>query len=91
MRTWSIKWRVLLLALIPPIAISLVLAVYFTKVRFGEVQQSLHDRGRALVRQLAPATEYGLFTRNREILQDLADTVRREVDVSLVTISDGAG
>ncbi len=91
MRNWSIKWRVLLLALIPPIAISLILAVYFTKVRFGEVQQSLHDRGRALVRQLAPATEYGLFTRNREILQDLADTVRREVDVSLVTISDGAG
>ncbi len=91
MEGWSIKWRVLLLALIPPIAISLLLAVYFTQVRFADVQQSLHDRGRALVRQLAPAAEYGLFTRNREILQELADAVTREVDVSLVTISDGAG
>jgi diguanylate cyclase (GGDEF)-like protein len=91
MKGWSIKWRVLLLALIPPIAISLLLAFYFTKVRFAEVQQSLHDRGRALVRQLAPACEYGLFTRNRDVLRALADTVKREADVSLVTISDGAG
>ncbi len=91
MKGWSIKWRVLLLALVPPIVISLLLALYFTKVRVGEVQQSLRDRGHALVRQLAPASEYALFTRNREILQELADAVKREVDVSLVTISDGAG
>lgn len=91
MKGWSIKWRVLLLALIPPIVISLLLALYFTKVRVGDVQQSLRDRGHALARQLAPASEYGLFTRNREVLQELADAVKRESDVSLVTISDGAG
>ncbi len=91
MTGWSLKWRVLLLALIPPILISLLLTFYFTKVRIGEVQQSLRDRGHALVRQLAPASEYALFTRNREILQELADTVKREADVSLVTVSDAAG
>lgn len=91
MKGWSIKWRVLLLALIPPILISLLLALYFVQVRVTEVQQSLRERGHALVRQLAPASEYALFTRNRDILQELADTVRREADVSLVTISDGAG
>ena len=91
MRSWSIKWRVLLLAVVPPILISLLLAFYFAKVRVGEVQQSLRDRGHALARQLGPASEYALFARNREILQELADAVKREPDVSLVTISDGDG
>ena len=91
MKGWSIKWRVLLLALIPPIVIALLLAFYFTKIRVADVEASLRDRGQSLARQLAPASEYPLATRNREILQDLADTAKREVDVSLVTISDAAG
>ena len=88
---WSIKWRVLLLALIPPTAIALLLAYYYTKILVADVEASLRDRGHALARQLAPASEFPLFTRNREILQDLADTAKREADVSLVTISDAAG
>lgn len=91
MKGWSIRWRVLLLALVPPIAISLLLAFYFVKARIDESQQSLRDRGHALARQLAPSSEFALFTRNRDILQELADAAKRDPDVSLVTISDGAG
>ena len=91
MKGWSIKWRVLLIALVPPLIIALLLAFYYTKIRVAEVEASLRDRGYALARQLAPASEYALFTRNREILQDLADTTKREADVSLVTVSDTAG
>lgn len=91
MKGWSIRWRVLLLALIPPIVISLALTFYFAKVRVNEAQQSLRDRGHALARQLAPASEFALFTRNRDILQELSDAAKRDPDVSLVTISDSAG
>lgn len=91
MNGWSIRWRVLLLALIPPIVMSLLLTLYFAHVRVNEAQQSLRDRGHALARQLAPAAEYALFTNNKEILQELSDAAKRDPDVSLVTISDSAG
>jgi diguanylate cyclase (GGDEF)-like protein len=91
MSRWSIKWRVLTLAIVPAGLIATVLAVYFMVVRIDELELALRDRGRALARQLAPTAEYGLFTRNRELLQEIADTARTEADVSLVTISDSSG
>ncbi|MFN3397937.1 MAG: EAL domain-containing protein, partial [Sulfurimicrobium sp.] len=56
------------------------------------LEDSLRERGLAIARQLAPASEYGVFSGNREILQLLADSVMKEADVSAVTItnSDGA-
>ena len=91
MSSWSIKWRILFLALVPLAILSLLLSFYFINVRLNEIQQSLRDRGHTIARQLAPAAEYGVFTRNRELLLELTDAARKEVDVSLVTISNAAG
>lgn len=91
MKNWSIKWRILLVTLAPTTLIALVLGAFFIKVRIDEVNQSLRDRVQAIARQLAPASEYGVFTGNAELLRWLADSAKKEADVSLVTISNSAG
>ncbi|MGB8856341.1 MAG: HAMP domain-containing protein, partial [Burkholderiales bacterium] len=91
MKDWSIKWRLLLLAFVPAVSILILLVGYFTNSRIKDINLSLSERGSAIARQLAPASEYGLFTRNNENLQALTDSAKKEADVLLVSISDSAG
>jgi diguanylate cyclase (GGDEF)-like protein len=91
MKNWSIKWRLMLLALVPAITILVLLVTYFTNSRINDINRSLRERGSAIARQLAPASEYGLFTRNGEVLQALSDSAKKEEDVSLIAISDSVG
>ncbi len=91
MKNWSMKWRLLLLAFAPAVTILALLVGYFTNSRINDINQSLRERGSAIARQLAPASEYGLFTRNAEALKALADSAKKESDVSLIAISDSTG
>lgn len=91
MKRWGINARVLLLALVPAITIALLLGFYLTHVRFADLERALNERGLAIARQLAPATEYGVFSGNREVLDTLVVAVSREADVKAVVIRDGDG
>ena len=91
MKQWGIKWKVLALALVPAALIATVLAFHFVNSRIADLELSLHSRGLAIARQLAPASEYGVFAGNREILKRLADAAMREADVSWVAITDVNG
>lgn len=81
----------MLAAIIPATLIAVLLAWYFTRNRIEDLESSLQGRGNALVRQLAPASEYGVFSGNRELLRQLADATMREADVSGVAIIDANG
>ncbi len=91
MKRWGIRTRVLLLALLPATATALLLAAYFVYNQIEDLERSLMDRGRAIARQLAPASEYGVFSGNRAILGGLARTALGEADVRSVTIDDARG
>lgn len=80
--------RVLVAALLPSVAIALVLALHFTSTRIDDIEQSLIDRAALLTGSLAPASEYGLFAGNLDILQSLADSTLRERGVDGVLIMD---
>lgn len=90
-RSSGIQQRALFLALAPPLVIALALTAYFLIVRYADVEEALQNRGQALVRQLAPATEYGAFSGNRIELLRLAQAAAREPDVVRVAIYDAAG
>ena len=92
MKDWGIKKRVLFLALMPASVIALLLALHFITSGIQSLEDSLRERGLAIARQLAPASEYGVFSGNREILHLLADSTMKEADVTAVTITniDGA-
>ncbi len=90
-RSWGIQQRAIFLALAPTAVIAIALTAYFLVVRYGDVEEALQNRGQALVRQLAPAAEYGAFSGNRTDLSRLAQAAAREPDVVSVAIYDAAG
>ncbi len=91
MNAWGIKGRVLFLALAPVLAIAAGLTVYDIKTRLHDSEQALNERGFAIARQLAPASEFGVFSGNHEILNRLARTTFQEADVTSVSISNTDG
>ena len=88
MKNWGIKKRVLFLALMPAAVIAFLLALHFITSGIQSLEDSLRERGLAIARQLAPASEYGVFSGNREILHLLADSTMKEADVTAVTITN---
>src|SRR5262245_33026499 len=77
---WGIKQRVLFLALIPTITISILLGVYFIGIRLEDLSKALNDRGVAVASRLASHSEYILFARDTETLRNLArNTISKEI------------
>lgn len=91
MKNWGIKGRVLFLALAPALFITTGLTVHHINTRLQDIEQSLQERGFAIVRQLGPASEFGVFSGNRDILNRLAQATLQEADVTSVTITDSDG
>lgn len=88
---WGIKERAIFLALAPAVVIAVALTTYFVILSYADVENSLQNRGLSLVRQLAPAAQYGAFAGNRSELMRLLQTTAREPDVTGVTIFDVGG
>jgi two-component system, NarL family, sensor histidine kinase BarA len=88
---WGIKTRVLFLTLVPTIAISLLLSAYFTSTRLQDLENALRDRGYAIALQVAPASEYGVFSGNTAVLQHIANEALSEPEVRSVAIFNRDG
>ena len=91
MKGQGIRSRVLLLAILPVVALSLLLSGYFTHTRLNDLDQSLRERGQAIANQLAPASEFGVFAGDLGLLQQQAEAALRESDVAHVMIADVDG
>ncbi|MGH8729081.1 MAG: ATP-binding protein, partial [Burkholderiales bacterium] len=91
MKKWGVTRRALFLGLAPASAIAALLVLYLTTVRFEEIEQALAERGLAIARQLALGAEYGVFSGNRQVLQNLAESALIKADVTAVTINDARG
>ena len=87
-RQWGIRARLTLLTLLPMSILAVVLITYFTSARLSEIEQAHLLRGQALARQLAVASEFGVFAGNAELLQRLSTAVSNEEDVRGVSILD---
>jgi len=87
----GIKRKVLLVAVFPAAAVTLLLTLAFSIVQTLGSEQSLRDRGLAMVRQLAPATEYGVYSGNADILRSLVSAVMTEADVRGVVVRNASG
>lgn len=88
---WKFKSQALLLGLAPALVMAIGLTGYNTYTRLQEIDRSLYGRGLAIVRQLSPACEFGVFSGNTEILGQLAKSARLESDVAAVKILDAKG
>ena len=91
MRVLDIRTRMLIAALLPLVLVSSLLALVFLLARFDDMQESYQQRTRSVARQIALASEYGLFSGNQPQLQALVRGALREPDVRWVAIMDGEG
>jgi len=83
----GIRRRVMLVAVVPAAAIAALLAFYFVSEQIFDLEERLEDRGMAIARHLAPASEFGVFSGNKTILQSLATSTLQEDDVRAVRIT----
>ncbi|MGH8372459.1 MAG: ATP-binding protein, partial [Gammaproteobacteria bacterium] len=90
-RNWSIRNRVLILALLPVLIFGTALSIYLVQVRIHDLKQSQTSIGISISNQLAIASEYGVFSDNQKILQELADSAMREPDIQSITITSSDG
>ncbi|MDI1246096.1 MAG: ATP-binding protein [Rhodoferax sp.] len=91
MRTPGIRVRMLVAALLPVSLLGVLLTVVFLMSRFDDINASYQLRSRSVARQLALASEFGLFSGNKEQLQALARGALRESDVRWVAVFDPQG
>jgi len=86
-----IRNRAYLLGLLPALLVAAVLGIYLGVVRLADLQDEIQARGRALVKHLAIAAEYGVVSGNRADLQGLVAEAKAEPDVVYVQILDAPG
>lgn len=78
MKNWSIQRRVLFIALLPAALIALALSAYHARTRINEVEATTVAHARALARQLAPLSEFGVLSGNRELLRAIVRSALEE-------------
>ena len=88
LKRYGITSRVLSIAIIPVLIVSLILAYYVTTTRINDVRISVAERGNILARNLAISSEFGLFSGNTSLLKSITDSLVTESDVEAVAIFD---
>ena len=91
MKNWNIRKKVLFLALLPTLVIALGLSSYFSFTQIRYIEHTLIEKGHIITNHLAPACEYGVFSGNTNILNNLIKSTFNEDDITNVTITDKNG
>jgi two-component system, sensor histidine kinase len=91
MKRWDIQTRVLIAAVVPAFLVAVALAWYFTYARLADLDRELQEHGDAIARQMAPASEYGVFSGNTDALDHLAQIAVRDAGIDGVAIADKDG
>lgn len=88
---WGITTRVLFLALLPVLLVTLVLGHYIIDSRTKDLANEIANRGHVIADSLASAAEFGVVTGNVDLLRALVQSVRRDNDVAAIGIYDITG
>lgn len=84
----GIERQTLAIAMIPILVLALLLESYFTYTRFADLDRALFERAKLIVRQLASASEYPVFSGNQGLLQQQVDIAFSQADVNSVLVLD---
>ena len=88
MKRSGIQQQTLLVALLPILVMTTLLAGYFITARFADLDRALLERSQMMVRQLANSSEYAVFSGNVALLKQDADTLLADRYVDAVVVLD---
>lgn len=81
----------ILLTIVPTLTVSLLLGFYFISMRFSDLDKNLYTRGDAITTELISMAEYGLYSHNSSLLQNITDSVLSYADVQSAAIYNAKG
>lgn len=87
----NLRQRLLLLSLLPSALLAVILVAYFVFSGMRALEGELRERGLAVVRYLAPVSEYGVIAGHLESLQSLAQTSIQQPGVKAAVVVNRAG
>ena len=88
MNNWSIRKQILALALIPILVVALVLTTYFTMAQLDYISESQAHHGKMVSQQLAPVSEYAVFSGNIDSLKPILQSTLSDLDIINIKITD---
>ncbi|MDH5392148.1 MAG: ATP-binding protein [Gammaproteobacteria bacterium] len=88
MDSYSIRKRVLLLALVPTAITVFSLVAYYTYSSINDIGNRLNERGENLSSYLSQVSEFGVFSGNTDLLNNLIENTLNEPDIHKVAILD---
>ncbi len=88
MKKLNISNKVIIIATIPALVLSLILSTYYINNQFNYISDSLRKHGEFIARQLAPGAEYAIFSGNTELISPLINSVIKNKSVLRVQIVD---
>ncbi|MCP1726682.1 two-component system sensor histidine kinase BarA [Natronospira proteinivora] len=83
--------QILLIALLPAALLTLTIGSYLLATRIADMRESQQEYGENIVRHLAPASEYAVFSGNQQALDRLSQNLVAEPSVSQLRILDADG
>ncbi len=91
MKPQRISRQLLIAGTLPAAVVAFILVSWMVGLRIVDLRLHQENLGRAVVSQLAPAAEYGVFSRNTAVLQRLSEVALNQADLRSVTIRDQSG
>ncbi|WP_371323785.1 diguanylate cyclase [Dechloromonas sp. ZY10] len=91
MRGLTLRYRLLLLTLLPSTLISVVLVAFFTASGIRSLENELRAKALSTVRYLAPISEYGIIAGHIDSLHSLAHATLQEPGVKAAVIVNQKG
>jgi diguanylate cyclase (GGDEF)-like protein len=91
MKRLDLRHRLLLLALLPSTAFSLLLVAYFTFSSMQTLENDLRTTGLATVRYLAPISEYGIIAGQSENLYNLVQATLQQPGIKAAAVVNRKG
>ncbi len=88
MNSLTIKNQINMVAALPVLFIAIILSAYYTHVQFRYITDSLDKHGRFIARELAPASEYAIYSGNTTQLLPLVKSILDNRNVTRIQILD---
>ena len=87
MTKWAgIERQALLLAMVPVMVLAILLDGYFIYFSFLDIDEMFQNRNRLIAQQLVASAEYGVFSDNRQLLQQQVNAVLSQPEVKSVAV-----
>ena len=91
MLNWGIRNKILLLALLPSLAVSLLLGSYLSFTRIDDLRGFIRERGAATAQQLAAICQHALREQDLPLLRSIAAATLEEKGIRAVAVFDAQG